>query len=300
MDIRRTPILKIPRKIIKHILGVLYYPVVIIYGKPKVLSMEETVETIINKKASISRFGDGEISILLDKASYPFQKYDVKLASIYKIILKSDYDDFLVGLPIGYYSLENLNKANSLMWRAHIALTWPRLKKLINKNKTYYNANITRPYIGRKDTTNISKYFERFKDIWHKRDIVLIEGHQSRLGVGNDLFESAISVKRILCPSENAFSKFDDILKSTEILDKNCLILIALGPTATALSFEIYKLGFQVLDIGNIDLEYEWSKMGVKKPVKIKGKYVSEAKGGRVVDDISDVKYNNQIIKTLL
>jgi glycosyltransferase family protein len=300
MDIRRAPLLKIPRKILKHILGVLYYPVLIMYGKPKVLSMEQTVETIITEKASISRFGDGEISMLLDKASYPFQKYDENLVAIYKDILTSNYDNFLVGLPIGYYSLENLNSSSSLMWRAHIALTWPRLKKLIKKDKIYYNANITRPYIGRKDTSNISNYFDRIKDIWHKRDIILIEGHQSRLGVGNDLFESANSVKRILCPSENAFSKFEEILKSTEIIDKNCLILIALGPTATALAFEIYKLGFQVLDIGNIDLEYEWSKIGVKRPVKIKGKYVSEAKGGRLVDDITDIEYNNQIIKTLV
>ena len=41
-------------------------------------------------------------------------------------------------------------------------------------------------------------------------------------------------------------------------LSKNKLILIALGPTATVLSYDLYKLGYHVIDIGHADIEYEW------------------------------------------
>ena len=46
-----------------------------------------------------------------------------------------------------------------------------------------------------------------------KTTVLLVEGEKSRLGVGNDLFENTGSVKRILCPSENAYEKYDEILK---------------------------------------------------------------------------------------
>ena len=36
------------------------------------------------------------------------------------------------------------------------------------------------------------------KGIWEGRDIIFIEGEKSRLGVGNDLFDNAQSIHRIL------------------------------------------------------------------------------------------------------
>lgn len=32
------------------------------------------------------------------------------------------------------------------------------------------------------------------------------------MGVGKDLYENAKSVKRIICPTNNAFDKYDEIL----------------------------------------------------------------------------------------
>ncbi|MDK6636149.1 GT-D fold domain-containing glycosyltransferase [Streptococcus mitis] len=47
-----------------------------------------------------------------------------------------------------------------------------------------------------------------------------MEGYTSRLGVGNDLFDGAKSIKRIICPSRNAYSKkaeiMEEILKHSE------------------------------------------------------------------------------------
>jgi glycosyltransferase family protein len=102
------------------------------------------------------------------------------------------------------------------------------------------------------------KYFERIKNIWDEREVVIVERKKRRLGVGNDLFENSKSIQRIICPSINAFSNYTEILNEVKKLDKSKLILIALGPTATVLAYDLSIAGYQAIDIGHIDIVYEW------------------------------------------
>ena len=39
------------------------------------------------------------------------------------------------------------------------------------------------------------------------------------------------------------------------------LILLMLGPTAKVLGFQLSREGYQAIDIGHIDSEYEWYQM---------------------------------------
>jgi Glycosyltransferase GT-D fold len=73
-----------------------------------------------------------------------------------------------------------------------------------------------------------------------------------------------------------------------------------MGPTAKALAYDLTLEGYQTVDIGNLDLEYEWYKMGATERVKVKGKYTSEVAGGRIVEDIEDEIYHNQIIAKII
>ena len=83
-------------------------------------------------------------------------------------------------------------------------------------------------------------------------------------------------------------------------VNKNRLILIALGPTATILAYDLYKLGYQAIDIGHADIEYEWYLRKAKNRIKIKNKYVNEAKGGRKnITKIKDKNYYKQIISII-
>ena len=50
---------------------------------------------------------------------------------------------------------------------------------------------MTRPYMDYADHHIVKKWFTSLMRIWENRDIVLIEGCKSRLGVGNNLFEKA-------------------------------------------------------------------------------------------------------------
>lgn len=74
------------------------------------------------------------------------------------------------------------------------------------------------------------------------------------------------------------------------------LILLSYGPTATILAYDLSKLGYQAIDIGHLDIEYEWFKQRATENIAIKGKFTNEAVGGRVVDNCMDKTYKDQII----
>ena len=50
---------------------------------------------------------------------------------------------------------------------------------------------------------------KKLKTLWSGRDVVIIEGEKSRLGIGNNLFDNMKSIQRIICPVINAFKFFD-------------------------------------------------------------------------------------------
>ncbi len=300
MNLQYSKVFSIPRKMFKHFLS-FWYPIVIKwYPLPKVKSIPETIDKIVADNCSICRFGDGELLYMAEKRSLPFQKQDERLRNYFIEILKSEQDKILVGLPVGYFSLQNLKPKSQLLWRAIIVWTYPRIKPYLLAGKTYYNASMTRPYMDYADRSHSEKWFKSLMRIWENKDIVLIEGCKSRLGVGNNLFEKAKSVKRIVGPAHDAFDQFDNLLNFAKTMPKDNLIMVAMGPTAKPICYKLAKCGYQAVDIGNLDVEYEWYLQGATEKVKLKGKYTSEAKGGRIVEDIQDEKYEQQIIAKFL
>ena len=58
---------------------------------------------------------------------------------------------------------------------------------------------------------------------------------------------------------------------------KDALLLLALGPTATVLAHDLAMEGVQALDIGHIDIEYEWYRTGATSKTVVAGKVTQEA-----------------------
>jgi glycosyltransferase family protein len=134
------------------------------------------------------------------------------------------------------------------------------------------------------------------KQIWENRGVCIIEGEFTRLGIGNDLLANAKSVYRILAPSTNAFDKYDVLKETVKIYStKSDLILIALGMTATCLAYDLAKEGYQAIDIGHVDVEYEWFRMKAKGRVPVNNKYVAESKERLIGDGNIDSLYFSQI-----
>lgn len=296
MNLQYGSFFKYPRKAFKYILSACYPLIIKLYPLPKIKSIPETIDKILADQCSICRFGDSEFLYITERRSLPYQKQNTRLREYLIKILRSQNKEILVGLPIGYYSLTNLKKKSKTTWRAVISWTYPSLSNILLPQKQYYNASMTRLYMDYEDTSHSDAWFKKVRSIWNKRDILLIEGEKSRLGVGNDLFNNANSIKRALGPVKDAFDQFDNLLSFASQQDKSNLILVAMGPTAKPLCYELALQGFQAIDIGNLDVEYEWFLRGATEKIKIPGKYTSEAKGGRIVDDVKDEKYESQII----
>lgn len=270
-----------------------------IWKKPKIKSIDETLDYINEHHCSVSRFGDGEFAII--QGNYNgFQNYNSELGKKLSIILTNPIENHIVCLPDIFGDQDGL-KSNSKIFNNGLLDNERRAwLNLLDINRVYYNAFFTRCYNMFENKSNSERWFNKNKKIWADKEILIIEGRYSRLGVGNDLFDGAKSIERILGPAENAFDKYDKIIELAKLYGKGKLILIALGMTATVLAYDLAKKGFWAIDIGHIDVEYEWYKLGVNDKVALKGKYVNEVPDGRKVSDENlPAEYWRQIVEVI-
>jgi hypothetical protein len=179
MNIRYGKLFKLPRQIIKHLLSAIYPIVIKIWPLPKVESIPNTINKIIKDKVSICRFGDGELLYVSEKRSLPFQKQNERLRSYLISILSSKHNHILVGMPVGFYSLENLKKDAKITWRAVIAWTYPRIYRYLDHLKQYYNASMTRFYIEYENKSHCDEWFKKVRSIWDDKNILLKKGEKA-------------------------------------------------------------------------------------------------------------------------
>jgi glycosyltransferase family protein len=244
----------------------------------KVQTMEETIKDLVSTKRSIARYGDGELSIMMGKGNPIFQIQNELLSKRLQEVLQSNLDNLIVAIPRTLYSMEGERLNSRYFWYAFINKNGKELFSYFNKKKVYGNAALTRFYLGQTNKKVSYRIAKLLKQLWDKKEILFIEGELSRMGVGNELFDNATSIKRILCPSKNAFNSYDAILEAAIQHGKDKVILIALGPTASVLSYDLAKLGYKALDVGHIDVEYMWMLMKAERVMPIKGRYVSETR----------------------
>ena len=264
---------------------------------PKVASVRETIQYILDTGCSVSRFGDAEMKVMhQDNISY--QTNSQELCEKLKEVLNKPIPNHIVGLIDAFGDLDQYDDHHKKFLRWHLSYYRKVWYQYLLKDRQYYNAFMSRCYLMYKDKSHAGEYFDMLKKIWEGKNVLLVEGQKSCLGVGNDLFAGCRQIKRILGPQVSAFSKYDDIMK--EVLRypaDEWQVILALGPTATVLAYDLAKKGYQALDIGNVDTEYEWYKMGVLTKVPIPNKYVHEA-GGYSGDESSvNEEYQSQIVK---
>ena len=261
----------------------------------------DTLDEIIKFNKSISRYGDGEFAIIDGKGTN-FQEYNKKLSERLIEVLNSNENNLLVG--IGYFfqkeKLDEMITSGRKFWVRWMNHNKFKLLKILKRNK-YYSADITRFYYKYKDKSDVPNYIKKLKKLWEGRDILIIEGEKSRVGIGNDLLKEAKTIKRIICPEKHAFRVYDKILNAALKIDKNYLVLIALGPTACVLAYDLNKNGYQAIDFGHTDIQYELYLRNSTKMIKIPFKFVVEYKKGRnKIDDVKDINYYNQIVEKIL
>lgn len=269
---------------------------------PKIYEGTELLRRIAKKRSSLCRFGDGEFEMIRGNERPWFQNPDETLGKRLKEILVSNDNSIDIAIAQNFYGLDKYKESAADDIRAYMyGDTRDDILELIDENRAYYDAYVTRPYIMYKDKKNADEIFLLFKKIWKDRKVLVVEGEYSRIGVGNDLLDCASSVVRILCPFKNAWSKYDSILKVIlEKVSKETLVCISLGPAATILAYDLARRGYQALDIGQLDNEYEWYLRRAKERVKIQGKMVAEFLGEQKLELSNREGYQSQIIAEII
>jgi glycosyltransferase family protein len=269
----------------------------------KVLSVDETIEQIRKKNLSISRFGDGEIAIMTKDNGVGFQDKNDRLADRLYDVFMSSIPSLLVGLPDQIVSINNSVRRTRKFWMVFLLKHEDFLLKNLRKETVYGNTNISRFYMDFKDKNIAAESrFNDLKKIWEAKDVLIVEGEFTRSGIGNDLYDNAKSIRRIICPARNAFDIYDDIFNAVKMHGKDKLILLALGPTATVLSHDLAAASFWAFDLGHLDIEYMWMLNKAQWKTEIKGKYVNEVANSysEELDAAMLELYNSQIIIKIL
>ena len=72
-----------------------------------------------------------------------------------------------------------------------------------------------------------------------------------------DVFELAKEKKFVYAPRRDAFSKYDEIIKKIENnVEKDYIVCIILGMTATVLAADLADLGYIAWDVGHVAKDY--------------------------------------------
>jgi glycosyltransferase family protein len=238
-------------------------------------SIDETLEQLLASDCSVCRFGDGEYKVMAGGKN-GFQQSDPVLAARLRQVLRSDAADLLVCIP-NIRGDRNLRTGQARAFWDDFAEEYGKsFTKMLDPQKKYYNAHVTRLYMDYQNCGKSSAWFRSLKKVWAGKDLLIVEGVNTRLGVGNDLFSEAGRIRRILCPGKSAFSHYETILQTVKTLWNGELILIALGQTATVLAYDLHLAGIRALDIGHVDIEYEWFLAGTTEKTAVAGKFVKE------------------------
>ncbi len=170
------------------------------------------------------------------------------------------------------------------------------MKEIEKTNNWYGSTFISRPYIDLVDKSKSAETFAKLKQLWEEKDLLIVEGALTRSGVGNDLFANAQSIKRIVCPSKNSYQQIGQIEQAIRDNAENRLILLMLGPTAKVIVDDLQDLSNQMIDIGHIDSEYEWFKMGATYKVKLANKHTAEFNYDEDISAVHDQIYQDEIV----
>lgn len=265
--------------------------------KLKILDAMETSEVLSSSEIGFVRFGDSELKMLYRHYDIGFQKYDVMLASRLYEIINYTGDDIYIGLPLPLDRLDKFKFKVAMSWASYFVREYADLQTLHFPKNLYLDTQVTRSneYADKSVATVV---YKNLKKIWQNKRVLIVEGDQSRLGVGNDLFNNAQHVSRILVPSENAFDYYDEILATTiDYAESYDLVIAAIGPTTTVLGFDLRGV-IKTFDLGHVDIQYEFILRNVSDVKSIPGKYTNESIN-KANYRIYDEKYESEVLKRI-
>lgn len=268
----------------------------ILHNRIRVHTIDETIDELLHTDKSMVRFGDGEI-VMIKGVDLMLQQAAPEIGEGLAGILAYQDDDLMVTIPDIFRTLSDHHKASRQFWRDHLLFNRKTYERYCNKDRIYGSTFVSRCYYFASDRGRCDGWFAKIRKIWENRDIVIVEGTRTHNGVGNNLLDSAAGIERIICPPSNAYGALPAILEACLMYGTDRLFLLSVGVAAKFLAVELYQRGYRVLDIGNMDMEYEWylRKAPDKMPLEKHNVVGEEANRQAAVCDKAYEEYLRQV-----
>ena len=224
---------------------------------PEVKTIDETIAEIVKNKKSIARYGDGEYFLAFYR-NIGFQQKDKVLQKRLVEILKNKNEHCIIGIP--EFRKDRLTN----FWKQFWFENFDNVNGLLDLKTTYYNQSISREI-------NLVQ-INRLKEAWENRPVIFVTGKGSRFDVNHEIFSNVSDTISIYGLPQNSWGDYENILnqviKKSHSM-KDALVIIALGPTATILAYDLSLKGIQSLDIGHITNVYDRIVYGKDVPEKL-------------------------------
>lgn len=225
------------------------------YSSISICESFETIAKILEGNLSFGRYGDGEFNIIFGK-SIEFQKYSKILADRLLSVLNSDEKEFCIGIPKFYfYPDPRLRPPQRNFVRGWVRDNRNQIINLLNSKKIYFDTCATQLYALR-DDNDLNQYFNLMRKIWDSKSVIVVCGENSFKKISPDLIDNALKISYIKGPSKNAFERYDALINEVLQHEKDAIVLISLGPTATVMAYDLHRFGYQAIDIGHAFKDY--------------------------------------------
>lgn len=226
---------------------------------PNIMTVDETIDMLIKTNKSMARFGDGELNLMLGE-SIPMQKASPQLSNRLTEVFNTTDNGFCVAILYAlYHSKENLTDINKHFWRYQGVKFRRAMEDFIDYDKIYGAAEMTLAYSYFKNY-NYQVYFDKMRQIWDKKDIVIVCGKTVFDKIETNIFDNAASIEYVHTPPIDAFEQYDSILNECLQKDISKSFILICGPTAKVLAYDLMKNNRRALDLGHIAKQYDWFK----------------------------------------
>lgn len=215
-----------------------------------VMTEWQTVEWLIENRAGISRYGDGELKLCTGRSAKS-QSYNPVIQQRLLEILRRPLSHHLVGIPRITGRKDFCNEEKQRFWERY---NTEKYQSLYSRWQCYGSAFITRPDAA--PMIDTPEYFWMIKKLWAGRHVVLVKGANCGFLKRPSLFDGVRTYDVVMAPDTDAFSEYATIMEQLVAYPKDTLFVLSLGPTATVLAYDLARSGFQALDLGHLGQFY--------------------------------------------
>jgi hypothetical protein len=225
------------------------------YGKKhlSILTDEQSLTLLEKTGDSFIRTSDGEVNLMMGN-DHAFLNYNKEVADILISALEQPKNNLMVAINRNYF-IPLPHGGKSDYYRRHAYTFRQFYLAHCNENITYLASGITGG--SSYDDRDLQKaHFDRWRNLFKDRDIVIVCGKGILDSLEYDVFELAKSKEFIYGPKTNAWDVHDELMEKILAMPKDKLIVFILGQSGKAMNVQLTDLGYTCWDVGHLAKYY--------------------------------------------